>query len=138
MEYCCHAWTGASSCCLELSDKLQNWICRTVCPSLVAALEPLAYLQNVAISNLFYRYCFGRCSSELVQQVLLSYFQGRSTRYFDSLHDFTVTIPRCYKDVYANSLFPCAARLWNSLLIEYFLFFKKKKAKHYGAQLPQG
>ena len=32
MEYCCHVWAGAPSCYLELLDKLQKWICRTVGP----------------------------------------------------------------------------------------------------------
>ena len=41
MEYCCHAWAGAPSCYLELLDKLQKRICRTVLPSLAASLEPL-------------------------------------------------------------------------------------------------
>ena len=43
MEYCCHIWTGAPGCYLELLDKLQNRICRTVGPSLAASLEPLAH-----------------------------------------------------------------------------------------------
>ena len=30
MEYCCHVWAGAPSCYLELLDKLQKRICRTV------------------------------------------------------------------------------------------------------------
>ena len=46
--------------------------------------------------------------------------QGRSTCYSDRLHNFSVTIPKCYKDVYVNSFFPRTARLWNSLPIEYF------------------
>ena len=45
---------------------------------------------------------------------------GLSNRYSDRLHDFSVTIPRCYQDVYVNSFFPCSARLWNSLPIECF------------------
>ena len=44
----------------------------------------------------------------------------KSTRYSDTLHDFSVTITRCYKDVYVNSFFPRTARLWNSLSIECF------------------
>ena len=36
------------------------------------------------------------------------------------MHDFSATIPRCYKDVYVNSSFPCMAKLWNSLPIECF------------------
>ena len=42
------------------------------------------------------RYCFGRCSSELVELVPLPYYQGRSTSYSDRLHDFFVTIPKYY------------------------------------------
>ena len=40
MEYCCHVWTGALSCYLEVLDKLQKRICRTVGPSLAASIEP--------------------------------------------------------------------------------------------------
>ena len=60
MEYCCHVWVGAPLCYLELVDKLQKRICRTVGPSLAASLEPLAHRQNVASVSLFYRYYFGR------------------------------------------------------------------------------
>ena len=119
-EYCCHVWAGALSCYLELLDKLQKRICRTVGPSLAACLEPLTHRRNVASLSLFYRYFFGRCSSELAQLVALPYSRGRSTRCSDRLQDFCVTIPRCYKDVYVNSFFLRTARLWNSLPIECF------------------
>ena len=107
----CHVWAGAPSCYLELLDKLQKWICRTVGPSLAASLEPLAHPRNVASISLFYRYYFGRCSSELAQLVSLPYSRGRSTHYSDGLHDFSVTVPICYKDVYVNRFFPCTAKL---------------------------
>ena len=71
MEYCCHVWAGAPSCYLELLDKLQKRICRTVGPSLAASLKPLAHRRNVASLSLFYRYYFGRCSSELPELVPL-------------------------------------------------------------------
>ena len=74
MEYCCHVWAGAHSCYLELLKKLQKRICRTVGRSLAASLEPLAHRRNVASLSLFYRYFFGRCSSELTQQVSLPFF----------------------------------------------------------------
>ena len=64
-------------------------------------------------------YYYGRCLSELAELVSLP-SQGRSTHYSDRLHDFSVTIPRCYKDVYVSSLFPGTARPWNSLPIECF------------------
>ena len=120
MEYCCHILAGAAICYLELLDELQKQMCRTVGPSLAASLEPVAHRQNVASLTLFHRYYFGRCSSEVAQLVPLPYSRGRSTRYSDRLHDFSVTIPRCYKDVYVNSFFPGAARLQNSLPIECF------------------
>ena len=120
MEYCCHVWAGAPSCYLKLFVKLRKRICRTVGPSLAAFLEPLAHCENVASLSLFCRYCFGRCFSELAQLVLLPFSRGRSTLYSDRLHDFSVTIHRCYKDVYANSFFPRTARLRNSLPIECF------------------
>ena len=117
MEYCCHVWAGAPSCYLELLDKLQKRICRTVGPSLAASLEPLAHCRNVASLSLFYRYYFGRCSSELDQLVPLPFCRGRSTRYSDKLYEFSVTILRCCKDDYVNSFFCRIARLQNSLLI---------------------
>ena len=120
MEYCCHVLAGAPSCYLVLFDKLQKWICRTVGPLLAASLELLVHRRNVASLSLFYRYYFGRCSSELAQLVPIPFSRGRSTHYSDRLHDFSVTIPRCYKDVYVNSFFPHTARLWNSPLIECF------------------
>ena len=117
MGYCCHVWAGAPSCYLELLDKLQKWICRTVGPSLAASFKALAHRRNIASLILFYRYYFGRCSSELAQLVPLPFSRGRSTRYSDRLHDFSVTIPRCYKDVYVNSFFPLTARLLNFLCL---------------------
>ena len=120
MEYCCHIWAGALSCYLELLDKVQKGICRTVGPSLAASLEPLAHHQNLATLSPFCRCYLGRCSSELAQLVPLPFSCGRSTQYSDRLHDSSVTIPRCYKDVYVNSFFPCTARLWNYLPRECF------------------
>ena len=61
----------------------------------------------------FYKYYFGKCSSEGGP-----FSRGRATRYSDRFHDFSVTIPRCCKDVYFNSFFPRTAILWNSLPIE--------------------
>ena len=70
MEYCCHVWVGAPSCYLELLEKLQKQICRTVGPSLAASLELLTHCRNVTSLSLFYRYYFGRYSSELEQNFL--------------------------------------------------------------------
>ena len=109
IEYCFHVWAGAPSCYLELLDKLQKWICKTVVPSLATSLEPLAHCRNIASLSLFYRHYFVRCSSELAQLVPLPFSRGRSTRFSDRFHDFSVSISR---------LFLHTAILWNSLSIE--------------------
>ena len=88
---------------------IQKWICRPAGPSLAACFEPLAHPRNSASLSFFHKYYFWRCSSELAQLVSFPYLWGRSTLYSDRLHDVSVTIPRCYKDVYVNSLFPCTA-----------------------------
>ena len=110
--------------------------CRAFCLSHATSLESLTCHQNVASLSLFYRYYFSRCSSELSELLPLPFSRGRSTHYSGRLHDFSVTIPRCYKDVYVNSFFPRTARLWNSLPIEYFPLtydlngFKSRINKH--------
>ena len=73
MECCCHVCAGTPSQYLEMLDKLEKWICRTVGPEVTASLEPLNHHQNRANLNLFYWYYFGRCSSELAQLVPLPY-----------------------------------------------------------------
>ena len=73
MEYCCQVWAGTPNCYLELLDKLQKRICRTVVPSLATSLEPLAHHRNIVSLSLFYMYYFGRCSSELAQLVPLPF-----------------------------------------------------------------
>ena len=56
MKCCCHVWADAPSCYLELLDKLQKLICRTVGPSLTASLEPLVHRRHIVSLSLFYRY----------------------------------------------------------------------------------
>ena len=105
---------------MESLDKLQKRICRIVGRSYAASFETLAHRRKVASLILSYKYYFGKCSSELAQLVPLPFSRGRSTRCSDRLHDFSVSIARCYKDVYFNSSFSRTARLWNSLSMESF------------------
>ena len=96
---------------------MDMWDCWSFTYCLFCTLDSLS---NEASQSLFYRYYFGRSSSELAQLVPLLYSHGRSTRYSDGLHNFSVTITRCYKNGYVNSFFPCITRLMNSLPIECF------------------
>ena len=91
-----------------------------VSPSLAPSLEPLAHCRNVASLSLFYRYYFDICSNELDELVPLLHSCCSSTRYSNRLHDSSVTIAECYKDVSVNSFFPRTPKLWNSLFAECF------------------
>ena len=131
IKYCCHVWVGAPSYYLDMLDKLEKQVCRTVGLKLAASLEPLGHCRNIAFLTFFFRYYFGGCSSELIELVPLV------PRYSDRLHDFSVTVLRCYKDVSLNSFFPCTCTLWNSLLAECFpltydlISFKSRVNRHF-------
>ena len=115
MECCCHVWAGATSDFLDMLDMLQKWVSRTVGPS--ASLKSLTHCHNVANLSFYYKYNFGRYSFKLTELVPFPHSHGRSTHYSNTLHDFSVPIPRHYKDVYVNSF----SSLWNSLPPECFL-----------------
>ena len=100
---------SAPSCHLELSDKLQRPICRTVGSSLVTCLEPLAHRRNVA--SVFYWYYFCKCLSELAQLVPLPYFQGRSAGYSDRCRIFLSPFLDITRMSYLNSVFSPIARI---------------------------
>ena len=103
----------------NILDEVQKRMCGTVGPSITFSLEPLAHCRNVAsLSSLFCRYYFDRYLCELAKLVPLPHSHGRSTRDFNWLYDFSVSIPRCCNDVYVNIFFPCTSRLWNSLPVE--------------------
>ena len=120
LGYCCHVWDGAPSCYLELLDKPQKRICRTVGPSRSTFLEPLACPQNVASLSLFYRYYFSKCSSELAQLVPLPFSRGRSTCYSDTLH--CMIFLSQFLDVTRMSMLTVSflTQLWKSLPTECF------------------
>ena len=97
---------------MDILDKIQKRVGRNVGPTLAVSPESLGQHRNVARVSLFYRYYFDRCLSELSVSVPYSY---RSTRYSERLRDFPVTVSRCYKNVYFNSVFSRTARLWHFL-----------------------
>ena len=69
-------------------DKLQERVCGAGVSSLPTSLKSLAHRRNVANLSLFFRYFFGRCSSELAQLVSLPYSHGKLARYSNGLHNF--------------------------------------------------
>ena len=105
-----HLWNTVVLHGLELLVATWNcWISNKLVP--FPCCLSLTLGQNVANLSLFYRYYFGRCLFELAQLVPLPYSQGRSDFYSDRLHDFSVSNPRCYNNIYVNSFFVHTARL---------------------------
>ena len=93
---------GASSYCLDiLYNLLLQLMFRTFCPSFNASLEPLAHFQNLDSLSLL-------LGKTLVHLNWLKWFHFLMfTRYLYRFHNFPVIIPRCYKDVFVRSFFPC-------------------------------
>ena len=61
----------------------------------------------------------GKLPKQICRAVgLFPYLCGRSTCFSNRLHGFSVAIPRCYEDVYANSFFSRIAGPWNYLPVE--------------------
>ena len=89
---------------MEILDKLKKWISRTVGPSLLASLEPLAHQRNVASLSLFYSHL-----NWLYWFHLIILEEGLLV----ILIDGTIFLSP-FPDVIR------IARLWNSLPIEYF------------------
>ena len=83
MGYCRHVLAGSPSCYLDMLDKLQKQICRTIGPSFAASLESLAVRRNATSLILIYRYYFCRCSPVLTKLVPLPHYRGMPTRYYD-------------------------------------------------------
>ena len=110
IECCCYIWASSPICYVDVVDKLHRRLCRTAGPTLAASLKPLGNCRNVASLILFYRYYFDGCSFELTKLFLIPCSRRTSTRFSDRLHDFSVNVPRCYKNVYVNSLSLCTAR----------------------------
>ena len=112
-------WAGVTSRYLELLDKLQKRIWRTVGSSFVASLKPLAHFQNEASLSLFFGYFLVD-----VLQNWLKWFH-----FLFPVGGLLVILTDCmiflspFLDVTKmsmSSFFPHTAKLWDSLPIECF------------------
>lgn len=113
-------------------------VSKVVGDALADSLESLAHCNDAISLNLIYRYYFGKCSTKFAELVLLHLSCFRSVRYADRRHDFVISI--LSEEPYPNSIFPCTAKLWNSLPIYCFpltfnLNFFKTNVNGYSAFL---
>ena len=90
-------WPSVSNAWLSVS-KVWPHVLKQRLSRVLWSMDTLRVFDNLVCKKQpsYISYYFGRCSSELAQLVPLPFSRGRSTRYSDTLHDFSVTIPRCY------------------------------------------
>ena len=81
MKYFSYVRAGTPNYYLNMLDKIQNLVYRTVAPSLAASLEHFAHRRKVVSLGLFYKYYFAGCSSELAELFPFHHSYGKSTRY---------------------------------------------------------
>ena len=120
MEYCCHLWSGAPKSHLSFLDRVQHRMKKLVGSDLYSTLQPLSQRRDVASLSLFYRYYFGRCSDGLHTTMFPAFVASRSTRRTNSLHSFSVQVPRSRTVSRSSGFFVRTANQWNSLPAQCF------------------
>ena len=115
---------------LDLLDRVQKWAVSLVGSGLFSDLQALtltltltltlSHRRDVASLSLFYKYYYGKCSSELADPVPPKGVTVRSTRFSERMHRHTVNSPMCRIKFYQSRFFPPTAALWNSLINECF------------------
>ena len=102
-------------------DELQKQLNKIVGSTLNASLEPLGHWWNKPTYFISLGITLLNCHLNRLNRIHFLILVGGPLFYS---HRLSVTIARCYKDVYVSSFFPYTARLSNSLLTECFLLKK--------------
>ena len=102
---------------LEMSDKLQKRLCRTVCPSLL--MNPWLIVKTYPA----YVFCIGITLVDVYLNwinwfLFLILEGGLLVILIDCILFLSAFLD--VARIFVNSFFPCAARLWNSMPIECF------------------
>lgn len=119
MEYCSHIWGSSPG--VELLDRVESKAFRLISsPPLTDPLPSLSLRRDVASLSLFYRYYFGRCSTELHNCIPTPLVRPRATRQASQAHKYSVALCQTRIERYSKSFFPAASVRWNSLPEEIF------------------
>ena len=114
-----YVWGGAPrSHGLDLLNRVQKQVVSVVGSGVPSDLQALSHRWDIASISLFYKYYYGKCSSELVNLVPPKRVTVRSTCFSEQMHRRTINSPLCSTKFYQSSIFPCTAALWNSLTNE--------------------
>ena len=101
-------WAGSSHRSLSALDSVQHRLKGLVGPELYSTLQPLSHRRNVASISLFYRYIYGKCSTELHSLVPPLRVFRRQTRYSNDCakHPFLLQILKSHHKFHESSFFP--------------------------------
>ena len=87
MEYCSHIWGGAPrSCGLDLLDRVKKRVVSLVGSGFSSDLQAMSHRRDVSSLSLFYKYYYGKCSSELADLVPPKRVTVRSTSFSEQMH----------------------------------------------------
>ena len=117
---CGDRWLVTRSHGLDLLDRVQKRLSSLVGSVLSADLQALSHRRDVASLSLFYKYYYGKCSSELADLVPPKRVTVRSIRFSEQIHRHAVNSPMCRTNFYQSSFCTRTATIWNSLINECF------------------
>ena len=101
-------------------DQVQKRVFSLVCSGFSSDLRALSHRWDVASLSLFYKYYYGKCSSEFEDLISPKRVTVRSTPFSEQMYRHTVNSPLCSTKFYQSSFFPRTVALWNSLTNECF------------------
>ena len=114
MEYCSHIWGGSPY--TSLLDRVESKAYRLINKSsLTSNLDSLKLRRKVASLSIFYRFYFGRCSTELQSIIPPPLPRPRNTRQASHSHPYCVEILNSRINSFSNNFIPFTSQLWNSL-----------------------
>ena len=97
MDYCYHIWGGATrSHVLDLLDRVQKQVVSLVGSGLSAGLQAKSHRRDVANLSLFYKYYYGKYSSELADLVPPKHVTVRSTWFSEQIIELILLINQAF------------------------------------------
>ena len=116
LEYCSHIWSSVPKHTLGLLDSIQKRAIRLIAnPELTRHLDSLEHRRKVADLCLYYRYYYGKCSSELANLIPPKAVSARRIRLTEAGHQHRVNLQTPRTSLYRDSFFWRTTSLWNGL-----------------------
>ena len=143
LEFDSHLWVGAPPSTLNLVERLQKKAFRLIGDTTITnRIDTLDHRRKVGAVTLFYRYFYGRCSSEILGIVPQLHNSIRVSRQTAQAHPYVVASRFCRTVKFRGTFFSTSIRLWNRLPVHVFPsqynpdLFKKNIHVHFRTSPP--